>query len=143
MDGNRTGFTDVHGSVTSSVQYCYDNSDRLTSTTPTNPPTSADSGYTPLSSANLTYDAHGNTMQLDNQVMTYDVADRHLSTTVGTTTVTYKRDATDRIVERDTNVAGTVTAIRYLYAAAGTPRGAPPMAPARSPNARLAFRVGR
>ena len=51
--------------------------------------------------------------------MTYDVADRHLSTTVGTTTVTYKRDATNRIVERDTNVAGTTTAIRYLYAGSG------------------------
>jgi RHS repeat-associated protein len=72
-----------------------------------------------LSSSNLTYDGHGNTTQLANQVMSYDGADRHVSTTVGTTTITYKRDATNRIVERDTDVAGTTTVLRYLYAGAG------------------------
>jgi len=121
-DGNRTGFTDVHGSVTSSVASCYDNADRLTATNVTTPPTGGDSGYTALSSANLTYDAHGTTTKLDTQVMGYDVADRHLTTTVGTTTITYKRDATNRIIERDSNIAGTATVIRYLYAGSG---GAP------------------
>ena len=71
-----------------------------------------------MSSSNLSYDAHGNTTQLDDQVMTYDVADRHLTTTVGTTTITYTRDATDRIVKRVATDAG-VTTTKYLYAGSG------------------------
>ncbi len=81
-DGNRTGFTDVRGAVTSSVAYCYDNADRLTSTSVTNPPVGADSGYTPVSTASpgasLAYDGHGNTTTLADQTLTYDVADRHI-----------------------------------------------------------------
>lgn len=116
-DGNRTGFTDVHGATTSSVAYCYDNADRLTGTNITNSPTGGDIGYVALSSANLTYDAHGNTTQLGTQVMTYDAADRHLTTSIGSTTViSYKRDATDRIVERDATDSGVTTTTKYLYA---------------------------
>ena len=123
-DGNRTSFTDVHGSTTSSVTYCFDNADRLTSTTVTNPPAGGGVGYTSListgPSANVSYGAHGNTTQLSNQVMTYDVADRHMTTTVGsTTTITYKRDATDRIIERDATNAGVSTTTKYLYAGGG------------------------
>ncbi len=103
------------------VAYCYDNADRLTATTVTNPP----AGASPVAGSNLTastlqYDAHGNTTTLGNQSMTYDVADRHMSTTVvdgGTTSaVTYQRDATGRIVARTSTVGGTSTTIRYLYA---------------------------
>jgi len=128
-DGNRTGFTDVHGSVTSSVAYCYDNTDRLTSTTVTNPPSGGDAGNTALSSTGasptLAYDAYGNTTTLADETLSYDSSNRHTQTKLGTTTtITYKRDATDRIVERDTNVAGTTTAIRYLYSGSGdTPWG--------------------
>jgi RHS repeat-associated protein len=120
MDGNRTGFTDVHGAATGSVQYCYDNSDRLTATNITTPPTGGNAGYTALSSSNLTYDTHGNTTQLDTQVMTYDVADRHLTTKIGTTTViTYTRDATNRIVKRVATDSGVTTTTKYLYAGSG------------------------
>ncbi len=70
----------------------------------------------------LQYDAHGNTTTLGNQVMTYDVADRHLSTTVtdtaGISVVTYLRDVTGRIVARtSTPPGGPATTIRYLFAA--------------------------
>ncbi len=63
-----SSFTDVHGSTTSTVAYCYDNADRLTSTAVTNPPTGGSVGYTALSStgpdANVSYDAQGNTTAL-------------------------------------------------------------------------------
>jgi RHS repeat-associated protein len=48
--------------------------------------------------------------------MTYDGAGRHTNTVRGTTTVSYTRDATDRIVER--KVGNTVVA-RYGYSADG------------------------
>ncbi|MBV6508723.1 MAG: hypothetical protein JJLCMIEE_01789 [Acidimicrobiales bacterium] len=50
------------------------------------------------------------------QTMTYDITNRHTSTTAGTTTVTYVRDATGRIVERQ--VDGVIEA-RYSYAGGG------------------------
>ena len=90
-DGNRTGFTDVKDAglpteTTSSVSYCYDLADRLTSTSG-----SGVSGAAPVSGSALStvgplpslgYDPHGNTTALANQVLGYDVADQHVSTTV-------------------------------------------------------------
>jgi RHS repeat-associated protein len=119
-DGNRTSFTDVHGANTTTVSYCYDNADRLTSTTVTNPPTGGDAGDTALAStgtgANLAYDAHGNTTALADEAISYDSTDRHVGTVTGSSTVSYKRDVSDRIVERDTTVGSTTTVVRYLYA---------------------------
>jgi len=136
-DGNRTKFTDVHGATTSTVVYCYDNADRLTATTVTAPPSGVvDVGLSALSStaptATLAYDKHGNTTVLGNQTMTYDVSDRHISTTVvdaaGTSTVTYVRDASGQIVSRtSTPPSGPATTTRYLYAGGamfGTDSGA-------------------
>jgi len=86
--------------------YCYDQADRLVSTT--------DPAIT-----TIVYDTRGNTKVLGAQTMSWDGADRHTgtSTTTGgtTTTVTYRRDATDRIVER-TEGASTV---RYGYTGGG------------------------
>jgi len=122
MDGNRTSFTDVHGSVTSTATYCYDNSDRLTSTTTTA------TGVDPVSSgltttapgATLAYDSHGNTTVLgSDQVLGYDVNDRHVTTTIPGTLIKYVRDATDRIIERDTTTGGVTTALKFLYAGGG------------------------
>jgi RHS repeat-associated protein len=53
--------------------------------------------------------------------MTYDVSDRHMSTTVvdaaGTSAVTYLRDVTGRVVSRTTTPpSGPASTIRYLYA---------------------------
>ena len=98
---NRTAWKD---GATTLASYCYDNADRLTSTT--------QPGYTVVP----TYDAHGNTVTLAGQTLTYDQADRHMSTAKGTTTVTYRRDALDRIVERTSVVAGVSTTVRYSYA---------------------------
>jgi RHS repeat-associated protein len=98
---NRTAWRDGASTL---AAYCYDNADRLTSTT--------QPGYT----AAPTYDAHGNTVTLAGQTLTYDQADRHLSTLKGTTTVTYKREALDRIVERVSVVAGVSKTVRYSYA---------------------------
>jgi len=109
-DGNRTGSTDAHsttsGASTTSTSYCYDNADRLTATTVTNPVAGANpvSG-TNLSvvgpSATLAYDAHGNTVTLADETMGYDATDRHIKTSLSDgTTVEYVRDATDRIVQR-------------------------------------------
>jgi len=136
-DGNRTSFSDSKdGGTPTTVAYCYDWADRLTATTVTNAPV----GASPVAGANLTtigtptlvYDSHGNTTTLGNQTMVYDVADRHIATTVvdagGTSTVTYVRDASDRIVSRtSTPPSGPATTTRYLYAGGslfGTDSGA-------------------
>jgi len=55
------------------------------------------------------------------EAISYDSTDRHTGTsfpvTVPTTVITYKRDVTDRIVERDTtSFSSTTTVTRYLYA---------------------------
>jgi RHS repeat-associated protein len=58
----------------------------------------------------LAYDAHGNTTTFADQVLVFDVANRHVSTTItaaeGTTTITYLRDAGNRIVSRTVNAPG-------------------------------------
>jgi hypothetical protein len=95
-NGNRTGFSDTFdGGTPTTVAYCYDNADRLTSSTVTNAP----AGAGPVGGGNLTtvgpgatlaYDTHGNTTRLGNQTLTYDVADRHTKTVLDDgTTITY------------------------------------------------------
>jgi RHS repeat-associated protein len=94
---NRTSVVD--NSVTKT--FCYDNADRLTSTTMP--------GY----DSGVAYDAHGNlvTAADDNveiETYTYDVDNRQLSTSqTGSGDVRYMRDATDQIIER--KVDGTST----------------------------------
>ena len=106
-NSNRTSETVTIAGVTTSSSYCYDNTDRLTST----------SGTLTL---NPTYDSRGNTASLGNQSLGYDNADRHVSTTVGNgpvvSTVDYTRDATDRITTR---TATNENAVRYSYTADG------------------------
>ncbi len=135
MNGNRTSFTDSRPGVTPMVvSYCYDNADRLTSTAATNPPV----GVSPVAGGSLStvgplpslvYDSHGNTVVLADQTMTYDVADRHMSTVVKdaagvvVSSVSYLRDVTGRIVARisDPDGVGPVaaTTVRYTFAAGG------------------------
>jgi RHS repeat-associated protein len=98
---NRTGVVD-NGNATT---YCYDDADKLTNTTT--------SGH-----ANLAYDSHGNTTTVGTETLTYDGADRHTSSRDNGSTVTYTRDATDRIVARV--VTGTNPATeRYSYTGDG------------------------
>jgi RHS repeat-associated protein len=57
------------------------------------------------------YDAHGNTTTMGAETYGYDYLNRHLSTVAGASTVSYTRDALNRIVAR---VAPTGTT-RYAY----------------------------
>jgi hypothetical protein len=93
----------VDNGVTTS--YCYDAADKLVSTT--------DTRY-----GGIAYDARGNTTSLGPQALAYDGADRHVSTTTGSTMIRYVRDATDRIVRRE--VSGSSTGVvRYGYSGGG------------------------
>lgn len=118
-NGNRTGYTDVHDGVTvTDIDYCYDWADRLTGSVASIP------GGNPVLGMNLTttapgativYDGHGNMTRLADQQMTYDVADRHMSTTLDDgTVITYQRDASGTVVARtvDTPTEAPVT-VRY------------------------------
>jgi hypothetical protein len=122
-DGNRTGFSDAHTvagvTSTTSTAYCYDNTDRLTGTTVTNPQSGAD----PLASTSLTmagtspsltYDQDGNTTILADQTLTYDSTDRHSKTTLSDGTVLdYVRDVSGRVVQRtSTPPSGSTTGRR-------------------------------
>ena len=107
---NRTLVVDNAGTPTTS---CYNQADQLSS--------SSDAAVgTP------TYDAHGNTKTMGTQLLTYDGSDRHVATTTGSTSVTYVRDATNRIIAR--TEAGTTVATTST--GSGTPPPTPPMPPA-------------
>ena len=102
---------------------CYDWADRLTSSNATtaggNPVLNSDLvSVGPLPS--LAYDSHGNTTRLADQQMTYDVADRHMSTILDDgTTIVYQRDATGRVVSRTTDTpTGLPETIRYTFGGA-------------------------
>jgi RHS repeat-associated protein len=118
-DGDRTSFTDVHGSVTTSTAYCYDYADQLTTTTVTG----ALTGANPVGGTNLapTYDAHGNTLTLADETLTYDVANQHKKNTLSDGTVlTYVRDATGRVVQRTmVPPTGPTEVERYTYGPGG------------------------
>lgn len=86
---NRAYAETTLGGTTTRTTYCYDTADRLTSTSDPTMNTVA-------------YDSHGNTTTLGAQQFFYDGSDRHEATANGDTTVTYTRDATDRIVTRTT-----------------------------------------
>ena len=88
--GKNTNRTTLVDNAITTATYCYDNADRLTSTT------------TP-GMGTVAYDSHGNTTTLGTQTMGYDGADRHVTTDGNGTTLRYTRDATDRIVSRVTS----------------------------------------
>lgn len=120
-NGNRTNYTDTTtAGAVRTTSYCYDHADRLTSTTVVNP----EAGATPVTGTSLTatslkYDAQGSTTTLADQTLVFDSAGRHASTsTTGGTTVAYKRDASDRIVQRDGHDVSTTTT-RYGFSGPG------------------------
>ncbi len=116
-NSNRISKTDVDSTggtaTTKKTTYCYDQADALTST--------SDSLF-----GSLTYDAHGSLAALKNNAgasslaFGFDQSDRHTTTkqTKGSTTstVTYVRDATDRVVQRKVD---TVSALKYGYTGDG------------------------
>lgn len=67
---------------------------------------------TPTGLSTPGYDTRGNTTSLDGNTITFDGSNRHTATTGGGVTVTYIRDATNRIVSRSeqTGGAGALTA---------------------------------
>ncbi|MDQ6739018.1 MAG: hypothetical protein M3021_01235, partial [Actinomycetota bacterium] len=99
VNANRSSVIDNSATTT----YCYDAADRLVS--------SSDPAVgTPA------YDARGNTTTLGAQSLSFDGADRHTKTVVASgPTVSYLRDATDRIIAR---TEGTTTT-RYGFAGPG------------------------
>jgi RHS repeat-associated protein len=109
----------LDGGTPTTTTACYDNADRLTATTVTNPPAGASPVVDGLASTDLAYDTRGNTTTLADQNLTYDTANRHVATTTGTATVTYTRDATDRIVARTTTTGGQDTTSRLSYTGVG------------------------
>ena len=86
---------------------CFNHADRLVSTT--------EPGFT----GTIAYDTHGNMTTVAGETRSYDIADRHTSTTKGAVTVTYVRDVTDRIVAR-TDSTGTT---RFGFTAGGDNAG--------------------
>jgi RHS repeat-associated protein len=110
LDSNRTTMTD---NGTTAATYCYNQADQLQSTTDSHFATVTCPGG---GNSQFCYDNHGNTTSMGNENLGYDAADRNVSMTTGAgTTVTYKRDATNRITERDETTGGTTTIVRYGY----------------------------
>lgn len=84
---NRTSRTVGEGSGAAVYHYCYDDADRLVST--------SEPGV-----GTISYDNHGNTTSIWGETRTYDASDRHIATTKGSTEVTYQRDPVGRIIAR-------------------------------------------
>ncbi|TCO37923.1 RHS repeat-associated protein [Rathayibacter tanaceti] len=120
-NGNRTSYTDVAtlptGTATTTTAYCYDSADRLLGSTISSgvAATGANAVADGLSSSEVKYDEGGNTVTLGDEAMTYDAADRHLSTVTPTGAATYQRDAFDRIVSRNQTIAGNSSEVRYGF----------------------------
>ena len=141
-NGNRTTFSDAHTTVvegvptttTASTTYCYDAADRLLGSVvsgavpeanPVADGLSPAAGATP---AEVQYDARGNTTKLADQSLVFDLANRHVSTTVttaeGATTVSYLRDASNRIIARTVAAPGAPTeSTRYAHTASADVSG--------------------
>lgn len=103
--GSNSNRTAAYHNGTKIAGYTYDLADRLTGV----------SIQSPYTGNTVVYDDRGNTSAIAGETLTYDGADRHLSTSAGAATVTYQRDALDRIVSR----VGTDGITRYTYGAGG------------------------
>ncbi|MFC9558177.1 PA14 domain-containing protein [Agromyces sp. NPDC056965] len=110
LNGNRTSSIDLpDGGSPVTTSYCYDQTDRLTSTAVSGTP--AGPGLSPVAAgilaAQLAYDAHGNTTNLADQTLGYDVSDQHVKTALTDgMVIVYLRDVTGRIIQRTETPAG-------------------------------------
>ncbi|CAN5294845.1 hypothetical protein BH09ACT1_BH09ACT1_04420 [soil metagenome] len=129
-DGNRTRSTDIQGAnVPAVTDYCYDNTDRLTATNVVGTPADANpinddnltTTATTSGAANLVYDSRGDVTTIADQSLTYDSAGRHVATTTTDgTTVTSKRDATGRVIQRTVHKStGADEITRFAYTPGG------------------------
>src|SRR6218665_3098805 len=126
-NNNRTSSTitptSAHHGSAMVTSYCYDHADRLTSTTVTNPLPGTGAVGQSLPPAAISYDSHGNTTRLADQILEYDSNDHHTTTTItggqhDGLRVVYKRDYSGRIIERTetTNaIPAVVTVTRYSF----------------------------
>ncbi|QOD93935.1 hypothetical protein [Chryseoglobus sp. 28M-23] len=77
----------------------------------------------------MAHDAHGNTTTLADQTLEFDMANRHLSTSIGhgddtSTLIAYTRDVTNRIEARTVTTPGeTPDTTRYAHTAAADVSG--------------------
>ena len=114
-NGNRTSFSDTwtapsSTAVTSSVEYCYDNADRLVSMGDLSSPPA---GIGPVAggglsgASELAYDSHGNTTRLADQGLSYDGADRHVGTVLDDgTVISYVWGPSGTIIQRTSTAPG-------------------------------------
>jgi RHS repeat-associated protein len=109
LNGNRTTVTDTVAGTTTTQGYCHDSADMLVKAS--GGPWGA--GTVP------TYDGDGNTTTLGGQTYTWDGAGRSVTASAGGTTVTWARDAADRVTTRST---GTTTT-KYAYTGGGDAAG--------------------
>jgi RHS repeat-associated protein len=135
-NGNRTTFSDAHTTVvegvptttTASTTYCYDAADRLLGSVVSGAVPEANPVADGLAASELAYDSRGNTTKLADQTLVFDLANRHVSTTVttaeGATTVSYLRDAGNRIIARTVAAPGAPTeTTRYAHTASADVSG--------------------
>jgi RHS repeat-associated protein len=83
LNTNRTSLT-VTGAGAGATNYCYDNADRLVSTSS-------------IPAAQIAYDNHGNTIQEGNQTFVYDSSDQLIDAASPTNVTAYQRDPLDRV----------------------------------------------
>lgn len=113
-NSNRVRLLDATPAGTAETGYCYDAADRIIATTGAN------------SISDIQYDDHGNTTRWTagpaTTTLGWDGADRNLTAyTSGPdpASVTYARDATDRLIRRDASTGDTVATVLYGYTADG------------------------
>ncbi|SER12773.1 RHS repeat-associated core domain-containing protein [Actinokineospora terrae] len=114
LNTNRVYLYDETSSGTADTGYCYDAADRILATTGTSPITG------------VTYNTHGSTTQYTQgsatTVFGWDTTDRNiLITTTGTdpASVSYTRDAADRIIRRQATQGDTTADIRFGFTGTG------------------------
>ena len=114
-NNNRTSMiVTPHVGIPWSTSYCYDNADRLTSSSTSNAPAGLNPVAAGITSTAIEYDTHGNTTKLPGQVLEYDSTDRALKTAAADGTgVTYVRDVAGRIVQRTQTELAWVSSYRF------------------------------
>jgi RHS repeat-associated protein len=98
LNGNRTTQTHTVAGSSSTTTYCYDQGDRLISSTAV--------------SGTIGYDARGNVTTLGGVQLGYDALNRHVTTSTASGTVTLKRDPSGSIISRTTTGSAPST-VRY------------------------------
>ena len=102
---NRSTMTIV-GTGGGTTSYCYDQADRLLSSTD-------------YAAGTILYDDHGNTIQLGDKTLDFDAADRHVRTEMPTTVTRYSRDPLNRLAAR-VDMAKTAYVASSTATATGT-----------------------